>query len=77
METYGWSDRCYFFGRNSDHRCPHSKQYNEISVKLVNSGIVHLAWVKLFSRFERVNQLTLNRKNVKHARKYGDIVDDV
>ena len=66
METYGWSDRCYFFGRNSDRRCPHNKQYNEISVKLVNSGIVHLAWVKLFSRFERVNQLTVNRKNAKH-----------
>ena len=66
METYGWSDRCSFFGRNSNRRCPHNKQYNEISVKLVNSGIVHLAWVKLFSRFERVNQLTVNRKNAKH-----------
>ena len=66
METYGWRDRCYFFGRNSEHRCPHSKQCNEISVKLINSGIVHLPWVKLFSRFERVNQLTVNRKNAKH-----------
>ena len=51
METHGWSDHCYFFGRNSDRRCPHNKQCNEISVKLVNSGIVYLAWVKLFSRF--------------------------
>ena len=77
METYGWSDRCSFLGRNSDRRCPHSKQCNETSLKLVNSGIVHLAWVKLFSRFERVNQLTVNRKNAKHAGKYGDIVDNV
>ena len=66
MEMYGWSDRCYFFEHNSDRRCPHSKQCNEISVKLVNTGIVYLAWVKLFSRFERVNQLTVNRKNLKH-----------
>ena len=78
METFGWSDRCYFFGRNSDGRCPHSKQCNEISVKLVNSGIVHLAcWVKLFSRFERVNELTVNRENAKHENINGDIVNNV
>ena len=43
MEAYGLSDRCSFLGRNSDRRSPHNKLYNEISVKLVNSGIVHLA----------------------------------
>ena len=76
METYGWSDRCYFFGRNSDRRCPHSKQCNEISVKLLKTGIGHLAWVKLFSRFERVNELTVNRKNAKHENINGDIVNN-
>ena len=72
-----WSDRFCFFGRNCGPRCPHSKQCNEMSVKLVNSGIVHLAWVKLFSRFERVNQLTVNRKNAKHENINGDIVNNV
>ena len=77
LETYGWSDRFCFFGRNCGPRCPHSKQCNEISVKFVNSGIVHLAWVKLFSRFERVNQLTVNRENAKHENINGDIVNNV
>ena len=52
------SDHCYFFGRSSDRRCSH---YSDQKLcKTYRISIVHFAWLKSSTRFEKINKLDLD-----------------